>query len=100
MGTDVPENMEAMMTAAGLTVTRPRTMLRRSFLGGLVALTTPAIIRSPGLLMPIAPVREATDRAAFLPPPPAPRFIVEGGFLWHWDDGQWVGVPNFGAPLV
>lgn len=32
-------------------------MNRRSFLSGLIALAAPAIIRTPGLLMPIQPLR-------------------------------------------
>ncbi len=43
------------------------TLSRRSLFGGLIALAAPAIIRTPGLLMPIRAIRKPPLLPSFVP---------------------------------
>jgi hypothetical protein len=59
---------------------------RRSFVGGLLALAMPAIIRTPGLLMPIK-VSRATDTVSL---------VGNQRYLMAWSDwrGMWGALPG------
>lgn len=72
-------------------------MQRRSLIGGLLALAAPAVIRTPGLLMPVKPSHQMfmleDFKQMFLS---EYQFVSSPGIRILWPDGSttWHGLAN------